>query len=361
VTGRGRQGKPQTGGHSRWEWALRLTGLFALLFGVGGAAWAGSWELLGFFVPGFHLLPRGLAAFAAALTLLGLTFYLTGRVMGKRRPDFFGPFNDAVQRITRGDYAVTIPVKDHHQGGPGQSFNQLAENLNTMAGTLARMEALRRQFVADVSHEFQSPLTSILGFAQALQADLPAETRQRYLAIIADEARRLSRVSANLLKLNSLEDEEGPPDPLQFRVDTQLRRVIVALEPQWSAKGLTVEAALSEATVVGNEELWTQAWTNLLQNAVKFTPPGGRIAVRLAGPPPVVEVEDTGIGLTPDQAARVFERFYKADAARTGDTGSGLGLALVQRIAALHGARVEALSPGLGQGTTLKVSFGEVP
>ena len=340
-------------------WALRIGGMLALVFGVGAGAWIGVWEAEGSLLPGFEPLVRGLVAFALAIVAIAVTSFIMVKVLGRRRPDFFGAFNDAVQRITRGDYDVKIPLVERHQGDPGHPFNQLAENLNVMAGSLARMEELRRQFVADVSHEFQSPLTSILGFAQALQADLPAELRQRYLSIIADEARRLSRLSANLLKLNSLEDQDGPPDPAPFALGRQLRQVIVALEPQWAAKGLTVEADLAEVTVTGNEELWTQAWTNLLHNAVKFTPPGGRITVRVGGAPLKVEVEDTGIGLTPEQAERVFERFYKADSARsTGEgNGSGLGLAMVQRIAILHGARVEALSPGLGRGTTLRVSF----
>jgi signal transduction histidine kinase len=223
------------------------------------------------------------------------------------------------------------------------------------------MEDLRRQFVADVSHEFQSPLTSILGFAEAMKAPLGEDLRRRYLGIIEAEARRLSRMSANLLKLNSLEDREGPPDPAPFFLDGQLRQVVVALEPQWTAKGLTVEADLVEAQVVGNEELLAQAWTNLLHNAIKFTPAGGLIRIRLVpGLPLTVDIEDTGIGLAPGEADRVFERFYKADSSR-GAEGSGLGLALVRRIVALHGGTVVALSPGLGQGTTLRVELKETP
>ncbi len=187
-----------------------------------------------------------------------------------------------------------------------------------------------------------------------MKSPLPDELRSRYLGIIEAEARRLSRMSANLLKLNSLEDRDGPPDPSRFRLDSQLRQVLVALEPQWSAKSLQVEADLTETELDGNEELWTQTWTNLVHNAVKFTPEGGMVRVRIVpGPPLVVEVEDTGIGLAPEEAPRVFERFYKADSARSsadGVSGSGLGLALVQRIVTLHGAPGRSREPGLGTG-----------
>jgi signal transduction histidine kinase len=331
---------------------------------LGTLAWFGCWQGFGVFFTGIDPVWRGLAAFAAAFFVMFLFGWGLARVMGGRRPDVFGLFNEAFLRITQGDYKVQIPVSElgHRGGGPGDTFKIMAQNLNTMAGALARVEDLRRQFVADVSHEFQSPLTSILGFAEALKTgDLPDPLRQRYLEIIETEARRLSRVSANLLRLNALEDREGPPDPAPFRLDVQLRGVLVALEPQWSAKNLEIEADLTEVELIGNGELWTQVWTNLVHNAVKFTPPGGTLTVRIAaGPPLKVEVEDSGIGLAPGEADRVFERFYKAESARSrADTasGSGLGLALVHRIVTLHGARVEALSPGLGQGTTLRVSF----
>ena len=341
---------------------LRIAGTLAFMGSIGGLAWWGGWQGFGVFFPGIDPVGRGLASFVVAFFVMFLFSWGLAAVMGSRRPDVFGLFNDAFLRITQGDYKVQIPLSElgHRGGGPGDTFKVMAENLNTMAGSLARMEDLRRQFVADVSHEFQSPLTSILGFAEAMKAQLPDDQRSRYLEIIEAEARRLSRMSANLLRLNSLEDRDGPPDPTPFRLDSQLRKVLVALEPQWSSKNLQVEADLTEVELVGNEELWTQTWTNLVHNAIKFTQAGGNIRVRIAaGPPLVVDIEDNGIGLAPEEAQRVFERFYKADSARSSAevSGSGLGLALVHRIVTLHGAQVEALSPGLGKGTSMRVTW----
>ncbi len=305
---------------------------------------------------------RGIVELWGTLLFGLLIGFLWGTTFGRHRRDAFGrmvnQLNDAFARIARGDFRVQVSDELQNRG-PQNPLSSLVDNVNAMAESLARLEDLRRQFVADVSHEFQSPLTSILGFAQALKSDLPADQRHRYLSIVETEARRLSKLSENLLRLNSLEDRDGPPEPQPFRLDVQIRRVLVAMEPQWTAKNLQLEADLDEVTITGNEELWTHVWTNLVQNAVKFTPRDGRLCLRLRSETLAVEIEDSGIGLTPEQAARVFERFYKADTSRTSDenTGSGLGLALVHRIVSLHGAAVAVTSPGLGQGTTFSVKF----
>lgn len=338
-----------------------LTGLLGALV-LPGLVWVGLWLVFEAFWGGLSPLGRGLLALGGTLGFLVVTALVWGSLAAKRRPDVFGPFNDALKQIAQGDYRVTVAMPKDVRGPPPEPFQTMADNINAMAEALVRVETLRRQFVSDVSHEFQSPLTSILGFAQALKnPDLPPPLRDRYLSIVETEARRLSRLADGLLRLNSLEDRDGPPDPVWFRLDVLLRRVLVSLEPQWMAQDLDIAADLHPIETRGNEELWTQVWTNLLHNAIKFTPPGGRILVRLTGDNGwVAEVEDSGIGLTEVEASRVFERFYKADSSRTQGEyagGNGLGLALVHRIVTLHGARVEALSPGPGRGTTLRVSM----
>ena len=339
-----------------------------IIFASTAAIWVGVVLLFTAFglAAAWHPLVRGVAELWISLVVAMGGAFLASRLFRRHHVDVFGLLNEAVGRIGRGDFSVQVPLDKVHSGGPEQPFQQLAVNFNAMTESLARIEELRRQFVSDVSHEFQSPLTSVLGFAQALRGqDLPEEQRQRYLGIIETEARRLSRLADTLLKLNALEDREGPPEPIWFRFDVQLRRVLVALEPQWAAKNLEIEADLFEVEGMGNEELWTQVWTNLLHNAIKFTPAGGRITVRLTGAGPwTVEIEDTGIGLAPGEVGRVFERFYKAESARShseASPGSGLGLALVHRIVILHGGSVEAASPGLGKGTIVRVSLPLVP
>ena len=349
----------------RFAWIfLRTIGVAFVLL---AALWTGVSALLGWWsdAAGFrwnHWL-RGLVELWCTLLLGLLVGFLWGKTLGQKRRDAFWRtvtlLNEAFARISRGDFSVQVATTDLPDPNPDSPFLSMIENVNAMTESLAKVEELRRQFVADVSHEFQSPLTSILGFAQALKSELPQELRHRYLSIIELEARRLSRLSENLLRLNSLEDRDRPPESAAFRLDVQIRRILVAMEPQWTGKELRLEADLAEASIVGSEELWAHVWTNLIHNAVKFTPRGGRLCLRLRHHPLAVEIEDSGIGLTPEQRERVFERFYKADASRTSDenSGSGLGLALVQRIVSLHGASVSASSAGLGGGTTFTVKF----
>ncbi|WP_025699328.1 sensor histidine kinase, partial [Paenibacillus durus] len=215
-------------------------------------------------------------------------------------------------------------------------------------------------FISNVSHEIQSPLTSIRGFARALRReDLSRETREHYLDIIEAESARLSGLSDSLLKLSVLESGSFPLEAKPYRLDKQLRNILLACEPQWMGKGIEVEAELAEVTVTGAEDLLSQVWNNLLHNSIKFTPPGGKVMItaRLIGTEAEVVVSDTGAGISKEDLPRIFERFYKADKARSaGAGGSGLGLSLVKKIVDLHLGEVRAESR-LGEGTEIIVTL----
>lgn len=265
----------------------------------------------------------------------------------------------ALGRIAQGDFSARVDV---HLQGRQHPFNQFAESINDMAVELDRLERLRQEFISNVSHEIQSPLTSIGGFAKALRGeDLSPEQRQRYLSIIETEAERLSKLSDNLLKLTALEADQPPFEAKPYRLDTQLRRVILTAEPQWSAKEIELEVELEPTGVIADQALLDQVWVNLLHNAVKFTPTDGAITIHLhrEGERAVVEIADSGIGISAEDQERVFERFFKADQARNREAGgSGLGLALVKKIVTLHGGSVTVASTP-GQGTTFTVSLPE--
>lgn len=260
---------------------------------------------------------------------------------------------NALSQIARGNFDVALdPSLDRR-------LAELTNAVSDMARSLGTLETMRQDFVSNVSHEIQSPLTSIGGFAALLQnRDLPAEERVRYAKIIETESKRLSSLSDNLLKLSTLDGGKLPLARQDFRLDKQLERVTLTLEPQWSAKNLTVEADLEKCTVNGDEDLLSQVWTNLLYNAVKFTPEGGRIDVSLTvsgGDTAAVTVADTGIGIAPDDQIHIFERFYKVDKARDRSLGgNGLGLSLVKRIVELHGGRVSVESEA-GKGSAFQV------
>jgi len=262
---------------------------------------------------------------------------------------------EATKKIAQGNYDLSLGTKRKDEIGV------LSRSFGEMATAISRLETMRKEFVSNVSHEIQSPLTSISGFAQALKNPLlvPEEERAQILDVIVAESARLSRLGDHLLKLASLESERPPLEFASFRLDEQLRRVVTGSEPQWAAKGLDVDAELPEkpVTVVADRELLNQVWTNLLGNGIKFTPGGGRVTIRLSLDPNAsscaVSFEDSGIGIPPEQLGRVFDRFFKGDASRSGG-GNGLGLAIASKIVDLHGGRIEIGSVP-GEGTTVTV------
>ncbi|MCD1259117.1 HAMP domain-containing histidine kinase [Paenibacillus athensensis] len=260
----------------------------------------------------------------------------------------------ATKRLARGDFNVAVRVKQKDELG------ELAASFNHMAGELKQLEQMRQDFVSNVSHEIQSPLTSIRGFSKALRRpDLGAEDRDRYLEIIERESERLSRLSENLLKLASLESEHHPFHPVPIDLDEQLRKVVLAFEPLWSAKQLKLELTLPKTKLVGDEDQLRQVWTNLFHNSVKFTPEGGtvRIELRALTQSVKVRIADTGIGIHPAEREQVFQRFFKADASRQAMSGgSGLGLAIVKKIVDIHHGTI-TLDSEPGRGTEMTVEL----
>jgi two-component system, OmpR family, phosphate regulon sensor histidine kinase PhoR len=248
----------------------------------------------------------------------------------------------AMRKMSKGDFDVKLEDEHSHQLGV------LIKNFNLMASSLGQMERMRQEFISNVSHEFQSPLTSISGFARALQNDkLPPETRKHYLDIIELESMRLSRLSDNLLKLTSLESKHHPFEPRTYRLDRQLRRIVLACEPLWHDKQIELDVELPEHMITADEELLDQVWINLLNNSIKFTPQGGTITIRLHHEANQyrIEVSDTGIGIPEAHLPHLFERFYKVDKSRQrsgSGGGSGLGLSIVKKIIEIHHGSITA-------------------
>lgn len=261
---------------------------------------------------------------------------------------------EAMNRIAHGDFSVLVPVNER------DPFAHLAQSVNQMARELGSMENLRQDFISNVSHEIQSPLTSISGFAALLRNDaLPVQQRTHYLDIIETESKRLSKLSDNLLKLSSLENNLAPLAPVSFPLHKQIENDVLLLEPQWAAKHLDLDLSLSKMHIVGDEALLSQVWINLLHNAVKFTPENGSIRIMLADEDghAVCRIADTGPGIAPEDQMHIFERFYKVDKSRDRSLGgNGLGLSLVKKIVELHGGQV-AVHSEPGRGTTLAVTL----
>lgn len=260
---------------------------------------------------------------------------------------------EATRKIASGDFNVKLNIRQKDELGI------LANSITHMAGELKKMEQMRQEFVSNVSHDIQTPLTSIRGFSKLLQQDsLDAEDRQSYLKLIESESERLSRLSENLLKLASLDSEHHPYHPRPIYLDEQLRRSVVACEPLWSGKRLELELELPTVRIVADEDSLNQVWMNLLHNAIKFTPIGGKIVITLTEDEKqaVVSIADTGIGIAEQDQPHIFRRFYKTDASRqnSNGSGSGLGLAIVKKIVGLHGGKIE-LTSRRNEGTTFSI------
>ncbi|NUU59779.1 HAMP domain-containing sensor histidine kinase [Paenibacillus agri] len=333
--------------------------LFIGFLGVILLSWSGSYFVMNWI---FSRTGRPAEEYTAGLLTTGVSvvfFFLlvlcvSGIFRGWERV-FYKSIIEGLRRISTGDFNVVL-AKDKDYG----EFGEIAESINKMASELGRMETMRQDFISNVSHEIQSPLTSIRGFTRALQSEtLSPDTRRHYLDIIETESTRLSGLSDNLLKLSALESGNFPFEKQLYRLDKQLRNMILASEPQWLEKNIEVEAELASAEVYAVEDLLSQVWTNLLHNSIKFTPEGGCIRVRMEVVDGVVQVEirDSGIGISAEDLPRIFERFYKADKARSASGGgSGLGLSLVNKIIEIHEGSVTATSRP-GEGTAFVVSL----
>ncbi|MBL8728106.1 MAG: PAS domain-containing protein [Planctomycetes bacterium] len=229
---------------------------------------------------------------------------------------------------------------------------------------LKRLESLRRDFVANVSHELKTPLAAIQGFVETVldDPDMPVATRHRFLERIARQADRLTTLVGDLLTLSRLDDHaaiEPPPEPCDLVA--VVRDIVRDLGPLAERRGLHLQAALPAHSlpVRADREALRQVGGNLVDNAIKYTPAGGRVTVQVtsAAGRALLEVRDTGIGLSPEDQARVFERFYRVDRARSRDLGgTGLGLSIVKNTVLNLGGDVGVRSE-LGQGSTFWVAL----
>ena len=272
----------------------------------------------------------------------------------------FGPIIEAMQKIAKGDFTIQLDDNFHRN----EPVSALVQSVNNMAVELKQMESMRQEFISNVSHEIQSPLTSIRGFARALQNEqLSREDRDHYLTIIETESMRLSKLSDNLLALASLDSENPRFEAKPYRLDRQIRSLILVCEPQWADKALDMNVAVEPATITADEVLLSQVWINLIHNSIKFTPAGGSICIGLQPRDRHVEftIADTGIGIGADDQEHVFERFFKADKSRDRSKGgSGLGLSIAHKIVQMHNGTIAVKSTPVA-GTTFTVCLPLLP
>ncbi len=227
-------------------------------------------------------------------------------------------------------------------------MRELASSFNSMAGQLERTEESRREFVANVSHELRSPMTSIQGFVQGMQdGTIPKEEHPKYLAIVGNEAKRLTKLISDLLDLSRMEQGAAKPACHDFDINEMIRRALIRRMTDIDRKQLEVEVDFQEEQCYcwGDGDRIEQVVVNLLDNALKFSHEKGKITwrTRRSDRLAYVVLADDGPGILPQDQPHVFERFYKADKAHTSGKGTGLGLSICQRILEAHGQTIRLL------------------
>ena len=245
----------------------------------------------------------------------------------------------ATESFGRGDFTARVPVSEMDEIG------RLSMAFNNMADSLAQQESVRRSFVANVSHELKTPMTTIAGFVDGIMdGTIPPERERHYLSIVSSEVKRLSRLVRSMLNIARLESGEMKLDPKPFDINEVMCSTIFTFEQAIEKKRLDIRGLdVDRVMVSADEDLIHQVVYNLLENAVKFVNDDGYIEVsyRVENKMTYVSIKNSGDGISKDEISKVFERFYKTDRSRSQDkTGVGLGLNIVRSIINLHKGEV---------------------
>lgn len=250
----------------------------------------------------------------------------------------------ATRSFAKGDFSYRVRVVGNDE------MAELASAFNAMAQSLATTEASRRNFVANVSHELKTPMTTIGGFIDGiLDGTIPPEKQEYYLKIVSDEVKRLSRLVKEMLNMSKIEAGEMKIKPTSFDISEKMFRILVSFEQVIDKKCIEIRGfdQIQGIVVEADEDSLHQVLYNLIDNAVKFTNEGGYIQVnaRIENENAVISIRNSGEGISSEELSRVFERFYKVDKSRSKDVkGTGLGLYIVKNIIEMHGGNIVARS-----------------
>ena len=284
------------------------------------------------------------------ILLLALTSLLLGTVIalyvGRLLVRPVQSISEAFDELSAGNFNVKVPENEKLR-----EIREMEQHFNAMTYDLSHIETLRSDFVANVSHEFKTPIAAIEGYATLLQNhSLSQEKHDHYVEKILENSRRLSNLSGNVLMLSKLENQEIVSGKSEFRLDEQLRKSILLLESKWTEKNIEFDMELPKLNYYGSEPLLSQVWINLLDNAIKHSPVGGviHIGIRQTDSLLIVTITDHGDGMSEEVQKHMFEKFYQGDSSHKAE-GNGLGLALVKRIVELCKGTIEVeSSPGNG-------------
>jgi len=263
---------------------------------------------------------------------------------------------EGIQVVAEGNLDVCLDTR-----GAGE-YTPIYEGFNRMTRELKATKEEMVGFANDFSHEFKTPITSILGFSEFLietGENIESPERMQYLRFIAEESRRLSELSQKTLLLSKVDACQIITDKENFNLGEQLRHCAILLLPQIEKKRIELELDVPELTYCGNAELLEQVWVNLLTNAIKFTPEGGEIGISAKAENNTITVwiTDSGVGMDKETQTKIFEKYYQHDAGHSA-RGSGIGLSIAHRIVILCNGKIEVeSSPGEGSVFTVTLPF----
>ena len=255
---------------------------------------------------------------------------------------FFDPIKklrSAMDKVAEGDFSVRLEGKS-----TSKEIMEIYTGFNLMAHELSSTEILQTDFVSNVSHEFKTPINAIEGYSTLLQdSDNLDDDQREYIDKILFNTQRLSSLVGSILLLSKLENQQIPSHQVEYRLDEQIRQSIVALEPAWVQKDIELDVELDRVSYLGNEQMMRHVWDNLISNAVKFSPQGGVVKLRLTKKARklIFTIEDQGPGVSEDAQKHIFDKFYQGDSSHKQE-GSGLGLALAKRILTIEKGQITA-------------------
>ena len=283
--------------------------------------------------------------------LIILIFITINIVVSRKAVSPIVELSNATKQIASGNFDIIIGgCKRRDEPG------QLARDFSLMALELKTNEYLRKDFISNVSHEFKTPLSIISGFAELIDNnEITDEERHEYSQTIQKESKRLIKLTGDLLSISKLDHQKIQEKAEKFRLDEQLRQSVLLLQPEWSEKNISIDIDITEIDLIGNEALLAQVWSNLIDNAVKFTGNGGFVSVwaRALNNSIIVKISDNGEGMDESTQSRIFEQFFQGDTSHAQE-GHGLGLALVRKIVDVSGGSM-AVTSKLGAGSTFVV------
>ena len=316
--------------------AMLMTYLILFLLSSGGVVEHAQWKLLDIMV----------FVFCSSLVIGLILTNSMGRAVIMR------PVYRVVRGLNRladGDFSARLHIGKPLGDYP--TFRDVVKSFNRAAEELEHTEMLRSDFINNFSHEFKTPIVSIAGFAKLLRrGNLTDSERDEYLSIIEEESLRLADMANNVMTLTKVENLTILTGVTSFNLSEEIRSSVLLLEKKWAAKNIDMDIDFGEYMIAANDELLRHVWINLLDNAIKFSDDGGRIAIGIEeeGDYLEVSISNTCPDIPPEKLEYIFNKFYQADESHS-NQGNGIGLAVVKKICDLHRGTVTVKSEG---GTT---------